>query len=117
MKWSISASKVFLHCPRQWYYGTVFANLKTKSPDRTEACFLKRLQSIHSWRGKLVDQAITRFVVPKLNKHEPVDSDELLVYVNSLMQAQLAFANARLYRDSKAKATTDDYCARWFHLG
>jgi len=114
MKWSISASRVFAQCPKKWYYEAAFANSKAGEPERKEAYILKHLQSVHSWRGKLVDQVITRFVVPKLNRHEQIDLGEVLAYANWLMGAQLTFAKAHLYRNNGvngAKPDTRDYCA------
>jgi hypothetical protein len=115
MKWSVSGSRVFFQCPRRWYYETVFANSRAKNPERKEAFILKQLQSIYAWRGKLVDQVISNFVVPKLNRHEPLDLKEILDYANQLFEAQLAFATARRYREPNIKKSDEEceenYCA------
>ena len=114
MKWSFSTAKIFSQCPKKWYYGAVFANPRSNDPERKEAYLLKHLQSVYAWRGKLVDQVITRFVVQKLNGHEKVDSDEVLACADRLMATQFAFAKAQLYRNSgvnDAKVSASDYCA------
>jgi len=114
MRWSLSASKVFSQCPKKWYYEALFADSKTKEPLRKEAYVLKHLQSVYSWRGKLVDQVITRFVVPKLNRHEQIDIDEVLAYASWLTEAQLTFAKTQLYRNNgtnRTKPSMCNYCA------
>jgi hypothetical protein len=115
MKWSVSGSRIFFQCPRRWYYETVFANSRAKDPARKEAFILKQLQNVYAWRGKLVDQVISNFVVPKLNLHETVKLNEVLDYAHNLFEAQLAFATARRYREPNIKKSDEelqeDYCA------
>lgn len=110
MKWSVSTSRIFYQCARKWYYETVFADSRSKHPERQEAYVLKRLQSVHSWRGKVVDHVISRFIVPRLNKHESFESDEVFSYANRLMEAQLKFAIEGRYRNG-AKSDNEDFCA------
>jgi hypothetical protein len=114
MKWSVSASRIFAQCPRKWYYGAVFASSRAESPRRKEAFVLKHLENIHAWRGRLVDQVISRLIVPKMNRHEKLDRAEVFAYADRLEEAQLAFARAKLYRkaneDGEA-ANKDDFCA------
>jgi hypothetical protein len=115
MKWSVSASRTFFQCPRRWYYETVFANSRAKDPARKEAFILKQLQNVRAWRGKLVDQVISNFVVPKLNRHETVSLKEALDYAHNLFETQLTFASTRRYREPNIKKSDDevseDYCA------
>ena len=111
MKWSVSASKAFFQCPKKWYYETVFASSRSSDTKRKEAYFLKHLQSIHSWRGKLVDQVITMFIVPRLNKRRQVEKSEVLSYADRLMEAQLEFARSKMYRSLDSKKNAYNYCA------
>jgi hypothetical protein len=111
MKWSVSSAKMFLQCPKKWYFQTVFAHSKSSNPERKEAYFLKHLHSIYSWRGRLVDQVITRHIVPKMNKHERINLDEILQFASRLMESQLNFAKAKLYRNPSNKPNSYDYCA------
>ena len=115
MKWSVSGSRMFFQCPRKWYYETIFANSRAKDPARREAFVLKQLQNIRAWRGKLVDQTISNFIVPRLNRHETVTLKEAADYAHKLFEMQLAFAKARRYRDPNIKKSDDefeeDYCA------
>ena len=111
MKWSVSASKAFLQCLKKWYYHSVFASSRAGDSERREAYFLKKLQSIHAWRGKLVDQVITKHIVPRMNKRQEIDVPELLKYANMLMDAQLAFAKSGKYRDLGVRTGDITYCA------
>jgi len=45
-----------------------------------EAKSLKKLQSIYAWRGKLVDDVISYFAIPKLNKKEKLHEQILVEY-------------------------------------
>jgi len=111
MKWSISASNIFFQCPKKWYYETVFASSRAINPQRKEAYLLKHLQSVYAWRGKLVDQVISRFMVPRLNRHEKVGLDDLLNYANISLEEQLSFAKAQLYKSNGVKTNAHNYCA------
>jgi PD-(D/E)XK nuclease superfamily len=110
MKWSVSASKMFQQCPKRWYYRTVFADSDSGNPERAEAYILKQLQSVHAWRGKVVDEVISSYVVPKVNKKERIVPEEVLARAGDVFDAQLAFARNREYRNG-AKKTRFDYCA------
>lgn len=115
MRWSVSGSRAFFQCPRRWYYETQFANSRARDPNRKEAFLLKQLQNVHAWRGKLVDQVISNFVVPKLNHHETPELKQVLDYASRLFEAQLAFASARRYREENMiksdEEFEEDYCA------
>lgn len=112
MKWSISHSKIFFLCPRKWYYDSTFANAIARDPIRHEAFLLKQLQTIYAWRGALVDQVITKFVVPRLNRRENLDQTEVLGYANKLFQSQLDFAREQRYRNYENDPENDEaYCA------
>jgi hypothetical protein len=111
MKWSVSSAGIFLQCPKKWYFSTVFANSTSGNAARKEAAFLKKLSSIYAWRGKLVDQVISRHIVPKINRHEVIHEDETLRYADWLMKVQLQFAKSRMYRNPTAKTSSYDYCA------
>ncbi len=111
MKWSVSSARIFLQCPKKWYFETIFANSRSGNPQRKEAAFLKRLHSIYSWRGKLVDQVISRYIVARINRHELTTKEGALSYADSLMKAQLEFARGKMYRNPEAKTSSYDYCA------
>jgi hypothetical protein len=54
--WSVSESKLFRRCQRQWYFKHCVANAQAKKdPLRRRAYLFSKLQSISGWRGQLVD--------------------------------------------------------------
>jgi hypothetical protein len=49
--WSISDSKTFRRCQRQWFYKSIAGNAKAADPVRHRLYLLSKLQSISAWRG------------------------------------------------------------------
>lgn len=111
MRWSISAARVFAQCPRKWYYNTIFADRKSPNPLRQEADILSRLNSIHAWRGKLVDQVISTFVVPRFNRGTWVSLDAAINHAEWLMNKQLAFGLSNSHRNNGGVGTDGNSCA------
>jgi len=89
VKWSYSAAKTFYLCRRKWYFEKFFANRKVEDKERNHAFFLKRLQSVHAWRGKLVDEVITKLIIPRLNNRQEIEPENVMSYANSLIGKQL----------------------------
>jgi len=117
MKWSFSTSRVFLECPRKWYYREVFADGDSQNTLRKEAFFLRQLSNLRAWRGKLVDQVISRLVIPILNRHEPLDQDGVLKYAEDLIQNQMEFGKTKSYRkDTTSSFRTGPYYCAFFEL-
>jgi PD-(D/E)XK nuclease superfamily len=98
MKWSISSSKTFAQCPRKWYYNSVYAKSRDTDNKRREAFILKKLQNVNTWRGKLVDQVITSFIIPKLRRKVSIDEEDVIRYAQFLFNSQLQYAKAKTYR-------------------
>lgn len=63
MKWSFSQYNSFKKCQRQWYYHYIYASSKAKDKGRQEAFRLSKLINIKAWRGKIVDEVISNYVV------------------------------------------------------
>ncbi len=65
--WSISAHKQFKRCQRQWFYKNIMADGRVKKdPQRIEATRLSKLKTVAAWRGLVVDQVITAYLIPQL---------------------------------------------------
>ena len=90
MTWSFSISKQFTQCQRQWFYKTKVANGVAKDPLRKEAYLLSKLQSVYSWRGKIVDTVLSDYVVKNLKNG--INEKATLVYAKTLFERQLDFA-------------------------
>jgi hypothetical protein len=113
MNWSYSMSRVFFQCPRKWYYRKVFADSHSTDFSRKEAFFLSELSNLRAWRGKLVDQVISRFIIPRTNVHDHLEKQEVLDYAKSLLSNQLEFGKAMNFRNgvSSEFRRGNDYCA------
>lgn len=83
MSWSFSAHNSFRKCPRQWFYKNHVANCKAKDPLRQEAYRLSKLENISAWRGKIVDETISNFVIPSL-RNRPVSLKEAIGYADRI---------------------------------
>jgi len=83
MSWSFSAHSSFRKCPRQWFYKQHVANHKAKDPLRREAYRLSKLENVSAWRGKIVDDTISEFVIPSL-RNRPVTLSQATAYADQL---------------------------------
>jgi len=93
MRWSFSAASTFLQCQKKWYYDTKVANSTDSNPNRREAFRLAQLLNVAAWRGKLVDQVISSFIVPRISSGEGLDKEQVLNYADTLFEEQLRRAN------------------------
>lgn len=115
MIWSYYASRTFRKCQRQWYFKNCLAHHAAKHPIRREAYLLSKLQSIAAWRGSIVDEVISRRLVPALNQNRNVNQAYLLDFSRQLFKAQLEFAKQHRLRepDMKPSKAGDNFAA--FH--
>jgi len=90
--WSISESRTFKRCQRQWYYKSILANAKAKDPLRHKTYLLGKLQSISSWRGQTVDTIISDFIIPSMKGTRRRTVFEAKRAALDLFDRQLAFA-------------------------
>lgn len=107
MKWSISKSKVFRTCQRKWYFSSVVANANAKDPIRREAYILNNLRSIYAWRGSIVDDVLSRKLIPALNSNAEPNFSILKNFAMWLANRQLDYALSNRIRENgfvKSKA-------------
>jgi len=90
--WSLSAAKTFKKCQRQWYYKNCLGNWKAKDPLRRKAYLLSKLDSISSWRGKIVDSVISEVIVPTLKAKRTPSFIVAQEKAKELFDRQLKFA-------------------------
>jgi hypothetical protein len=93
MRWSISDSKTFKRCQRQWYYKTIAGNAISRDPARRELYLLSKLQSISAWRGQLVDSIISETVIPAVRQRRAITLENAKSVARNLMSQQLACAH------------------------
>lgn len=99
MTWSFSEYRIFRKCPRQWFYKAVFADARCKDPLRHEAYLLSKLQSIHAWRGQIVDSVLGNFVVADLNANRAPMLAATLQHARHLFDIQKDFAMRHRLRE------------------
>jgi hypothetical protein len=92
MFWSISESRTFKKCQRQWYYKNFLASPTAKDPVRHTTYLLGKLQSISAWRGNLVDAVISETVLPAVRARRTVNLSEARQTAREKFDRQLAFA-------------------------
>lgn len=100
MVWSFSAGRSFDRCPRRWFFRSVVGHHAAKDPARREAYLLSKLDSLWSWRGRLVDDVITYHVIPSLTVGRDPDLAPLLAVARESYEAHLAFAGAHRLREA-----------------
>jgi len=90
--WSISESKTFRRCQRQWYYKSVAANANASDPLRRKLYFLSKLQSVSAWRGQIVDDVISEVLIPAIVFKRRVTLEQLKAAARQRFERQLACA-------------------------
>lgn len=113
MIYSFSEGRMFRKCQRYWFYGKRLASATSKDPLRREAYLLGKLQSIHGWRGRIVDQVIEKIVVPCLQRRTQITLQTALQGAKTIFDSQLDFALKRKIFEPgfKASAHEDDLAA------
>lgn len=89
MKWSVSTTKLFQTCPRKYYYQQILADKNSDDPRARESYELKQLKNLYNWRGNLVDEVISRFVIPRINRGENLNEGWIIAHAKDLMRADL----------------------------
>lgn len=92
MWWSYSASRSFRQCQRQWYFKNVVANSNARDPFRRRVYLLSKLQSISAWRGSIVDNVISKTLIPNLNRGVCVTLKQAKRFARGLFERQLIYA-------------------------
>jgi hypothetical protein len=100
MFWSISESRTFRRCQRQWYFKNLLASATAKDETRREAYLLSKLQTVSAWRGNLVDKVVSDLVIPALRFGRAVSLGEAVRHARTLYDTQLAFARRHPLRDA-----------------
>jgi hypothetical protein len=105
--------KTFQRCQRLWYFKNIVADGRVKNdPFRREVTILSKLDSIEAWRGKIVDDIVSRLLVNTINKKYSVDKAYLLKEADHLFNCQLEYAAFQKYREPDRKYAQDkDFAA------
>jgi hypothetical protein len=92
--WSVSTGKMFDRCQRQWFFKTRLANAKAIDETRQRAYRLSKLQSISAWRGSIVDQVLSQYVIPAFERGTPINSVRTVELAMTRFDRQLAIGRA-----------------------
>lgn len=115
MIWSFSKSNIFRQCQRRWYFMDIMASHGKKNKIRRQAFLLKQLQSIHAWRGNLVDKVIEKKIIPMIRygRSPAANENEIIDFMINLMEKQIDFGiNQRHLEEGMTKTKAEDiYCA------
>lgn len=97
---SVAGIRQFRRCQRQWAYDALLASAHSKdNSPRRELHLLSQIQSVATWRGNLVDQVITRRIVPALEKGWTLQPGAIAAFGRSLFLEQLEFARQNRMRE------------------
>jgi hypothetical protein len=111
MMWSFWGQKSFDACQQQWFFKNKFAHANAKKmPLKREAFLLSTLETVYAWRGRLVDEVISNFIVPRLKTEWEINEAEILAHARQLYHRQINFAFAERFRElgmSKTKGGED----------
>jgi PD-(D/E)XK nuclease superfamily len=113
MIWSVSTAKMFERCQRQWFFKTHFANAKAKDEIRQLAYRLSRLQSLSAWRGSVVDQVLSREVMPAFERGWPMPAETALASAMARFDRQLEIGRAHHLHQPGLRLRDEDFVA--FH--
>ena len=116
MRWSYSASRSFRQCQRQWYFKNVMANARSTDPLRKRAYLLGKLQSISAWRGKIVDDVISKTLIPKLNRRAHFTLQDAKNCARDLFNRQLAYARQHPITDLGLQVSKEGDNFTVFHV-
>jgi hypothetical protein len=97
--WSISESKTFQRCQRQWFLKNIVGSAISRDPFRQRIYRLGKLESISSWRGNIVDDTISNFVIPGVLKRAAPSLEASKRYAMKLFDRQLVFARQHRLHD------------------
>ena len=100
--WSISAHKQFKRCQRQWFYKNIMADGRVKKdPQRIEATRLSKLKTVAAWRGLVVDQVITAYLIPQLKIKQVPTLERVLSSARSIFDKWYEMASTPLQAGQK----------------
>jgi hypothetical protein len=110
MRHSISAERVWQQCRRQYFFSEVMANSNAHDKRRNQAQFLKKIDSIDEWIGKIVHKAIEDYVVPTLQENRWPTEIEIISDVIDLARRQFLFSATEQYQHVSIDDKNRDYC-------
>jgi len=97
VNWSYSANAVFHRCQRRYFFRTIMASETSNEPDRQEAAFLKRLQTIPFWRGKVVHEYVQHIAFAVRHHGGSPPLNRVISDLQKRIETDFSFSQQRLY--------------------
>ena len=104
--WSVSRERLFDECPRKYYfhYYLSWGGWERNAPlIAREAFKLKRLVSLHLWRGQLVHYIVSKVLQSLKAKGRVPEKQKVLDYTTERFVAQIEFSRSRRYLTESKK--------------
>ncbi|MDP4261780.1 MAG: hypothetical protein Q8941_04555, partial [Bacteroidota bacterium] len=97
---SVTGYKKFKKCRRQWFYSTVAADTRVKNDAfRREVTLLSKLLTVSAWRGTIVDNVLSKYLVTAINNKYPIKKDYFIAKAMDIFDKQLDYAVNKRYRE------------------
>lgn len=111
MRWSVSKTKQFQRCQRQWYYKEIVGRHSAPAESfRREVYLLGLLKSISQWRGDIVDNVLTRAFLSWHNYRKQLNPESIIVNARQQFQEQLTVAREhRLHEPGLTPSKCKDF--------
>lgn len=105
---SVTGYKQFVQCERQWFYKNIVADSRVKNDlFRKEVTLLSKLQTVQAWRGTIVDNILSKYLVLAINNKYPVKRDYFIEQALTMFEVQLEYAVSKQYRKPDAVLTNN----------
>jgi PD-(D/E)XK nuclease superfamily protein len=116
-KWNYSLDLIARVCQRKAFLTARYAcHSSAKGTPRHEAFLLKKAVDPENWRGLLVHTVIHEKIAPALKQSRWPNFNEARDFASSLLDRQLAFSKAGLYRSTPKTKAENDYCILYADL-
>ncbi len=105
---SVTGYKQFVQCERLWFYKNIVADSRVKNDlFRREVTLLSKLQTVQAWRGTIVDNILSKYLVLAINNKYPVKKDYFIEQALTMFDVQLEYAVSKNYRKPDAVLTNN----------
>lgn len=105
---SVTGYKQFVQCERLWFYKNIVADSRVKNDlFRREVTLLSKLQTLQAWRGTIVDNILSKYLVLAINNKYPVKKDYFIEQALAMFDVQLEYAVSKNYRKPDAVLTNN----------
>jgi len=116
-KWNYSLDMTARICERKAFLMARYAcHSSAKGTPRYEAFLLRKAVDPENWRGLLVHAVIHEKIAPALRQSRWPNFNEALDFASALLDRQLAFSKAGLYRSIPKTKAGNDYCILYADL-